>query len=479
MKVYVSKDEGEKAVLVAAITNTNILRRIASLKGKEPSFQPFGSSYANLVLSWAITHVHQYEKAPGRAIKTYFAEWAEKSQDEEVVSAIERLLTHLSEFSKQQEEVNVDHVLDMAGKLFNKVKIGRTLEAARNALDAGMLDRAEKALLEFSRVEVGLGSGVDVFTDESAMGFVSDEEREPLFKYPGALGLFFHKLLQRETFLAFRGREKIGKSYFLMDMAYRALLARKRTCFFSVGDMTENQVKERLYARAAEHPFDSRDGKWPYTIQIPKHIRTRKREDDEKEPPLPEVDFEERKYKKGLTTDNVKEACQRLMLDRVKSKKSYFKVSCHSNDSITILGIKDILESWANQGWVADVVVLDYADILAPLNTRADPRDQIDATWKKMRAISQELHCLFVTATQTDAAAYDKRIQDMRNFNGDKRQNAHPDAIIGINQTAAEKELKLYRLNFAVNRRMDWSYRQCCYVAGNLDLCDPCMTSSF
>jgi replicative DNA helicase len=98
------------------------------------------------------------------------------------------------------------------------------------------------------------------------------------------------------------------------------------------------------------------------------------------------------------------------------------------------------------------VVVVDYADNLVPAS-REDYRHRVNAVWQGLRKISQERRCLLLTATQTDAASYEKSEIRLGNFSEDKRKYGHVTAIGTIDQDADEREAGEVRLGWLLLRR--------------------------
>ena len=55
---------------------------------------------------------------------------------------------------------------------------------------------------------------------------------------------------------------------------------------------------------------------------------------------------------------------------------------------------------------IPDVIIVDYADILAPEDTRqSEKRHQVDETWKALRRLSQEWHALVIWVVLSVVAA--------------------------------------------------------------------------
>jgi len=133
--------------------------------------------------------------------------------------------------------------------------------------------------------------------------------------------------------------------------------------------------------------------------------------------------------------------------------------------------IESILDGWEKKrGFVPDVIVIDYADILAPEDSKKQIRDQTNETWASLRRLSQCRRCLVIAPTQADAASYDQHTQRMKNFSEDKRKLAHVTGMLGLNQTDSEKGAGLMRLNWIVLRETSFETRRCLYVAQCLSL---------
>ena len=465
MRVTSRTGSRERQVLTGMIVDRTILARIVpKWDGKL-----FASDWSNIVGKWCVDFFKKFGIAPGKEIEGIFEQWEETCKDKESVALVDGFISSLSkEYELAKENLNRDLILDYAGELFTKVRARRQAEEALELLDNGDVTKAVDLLQRPQKVDVGVGNYIDVFQDVEAIRKAFEQVNDPVITYPGPAGQFFGNALERDALVAFLAPEKRGKTFWLLDAAYRAMLQRKRVAFFEVGDMTEAQIMRRFMTRAAKRPLGAR------TIQYPKVLKSA-----EDKSGKPEILLEERHYDKPLDWKIAKEACDKVMQQDVKSKKSYFRLSVHPNNSITALGIKTIVDDWANDGFNPDVIVIDYADLLAPINGTAETRDQINATWKSLRALSQINHCLVLTATQANAASYSADIIDMSNFSEDKRKFAHVTGMIGINQTYEEKKNGIQRLNWIVRREEESYDKDCLYVAGCLALANTCIRSAF
>lgn len=451
---------GERAVVTALIVSRAVLGPV-SVKW-EPGLFP--SRAANLIAGWCVTHYKKYGTAPHKHITGYFDAWAATATDAETTAAIEQLLASLSdEYTRLKETTQPEYLIDVAARLFNRNKLSDLKALIDADLQRGDVDRAEDRVTKFRRVELGLGAGIDVLTEEEAMRSAFEQKGEPVLTYPGALGNFFGEALCRDQFVAFLAPEKRGKSFWLLDMAWRAAEQGRKVAYIEAGDNSQAQVLRRLAARAARRPVNAARYEYPLEIESPGHD------------PLPELRTEWREERQPLTPEEASRALRGMAGDA----PDRFKMTCHPNTTLSVSGIETILEAWERDGFHADLIVVDYADILAPLDGRADTREQINQTWKALRALSQKHHCLLVTATQSDADGYTAFTLSRENFSEDKRKNAHVTGIVGINQTAAEKKKGLYRLNWVHQRDLEFEEKTCVWCAGCLSVANPCVLSVF
>jgi len=465
MKISKRDSTDEKRVLTGLIVDSILLANVADRWNGEL----FNSKWSNLVASWCVDYYKQYATAPKKEIEGLFESWSQRRKDQETVDLVERFLHTLSgEYERLGKESNSKYLIDRAASYFNKVRISKLAEALQGDITDGDVVNAIKRLRKFDEVAMGEGAAIDILQDEQAVRDAFEKRSEVLVKYPGALEKFFGNSLERDGFISFMGPEKRGKTFWLMDLAWRAMTQRRRTAFFAVGDMSQDQMIRRFATRASRRPLDA------VKIRYPTGLIHDPSQD------MAEPTFKEKIYDTSLewafAWDKFKEVIKR----NIKSSDSYLKMSVHPNSSINVSGIRSILAGWERGGWIPDVVVIDYADILAPPSgTGDDTRNQINATWKGLRSLSQSMHCLVVTATQSDAQSYSADTVRRSHFSEDKRKLAHVTGMCGLSATEPEQELGLMRLNWIVLRESRFTESQCVHVAGCLDIANPALISTF
>jgi len=162
-------------------------------------------------------------------------------------------------------------------------------------------------------------------------------------------------------------------------------------------------------------------------------------------------------------------------------KKRNFRLSTHANNTLTVSKIRSILSVWEKtDGFIPDMVVVDYADLLVP-ERRMEFRHEQNEIWKNLRGLSEEKYCLLITATQTDAASYEQNKLRLKNFTEDKRKYGHVTAMYGLNQDkdSREKRLGILRLNEIVIREGDFAVGNEVVILQNLKRGRPFIGSFF
>ncbi len=443
-------------VLAGMVLNQTVCSRIAS-KWKTEGL--FASRWQNLVADWSIKHLVKYSEALGEeTVETRFQEWAAKAKSDATVKAMEKFLRQFDDkLCDKVKGMSSEYILDLAGDVFEKVRLRQLVDTIESDLDQDNVTRASGRLTSSLKTELGVGSLFRPGDDYEGWRAAFDADRsKSLITYPGELGEFIGDDFCRDGFVSFLGATGIGKSFFLLDAAFRGVRKHRRVAFFEVGDMSESQLLRRMGQRVLRRPKLTGFIDLPIRWDGEGELVTRKEE------------------RKAITPQESIKAWR-----KVQHKGDLFRLSCHPNSSINVEGIDSILQQWMREGWIPDVVVLDYADILAPPVGIRDLRDQIDFTWRHLRRMSQEWHCLVLTATQADAESYDRGLISRRNFSNDRRKNDHVTGMLGLNTTPEEKDLGVCRLNWLKRRDDAFSEKKVVKVAGCLAIGCPVWLSSY
>lgn len=461
MQVERRENTGPRQVLIGMVVSRAVLGPIAA-RWEEGLF---GSRWENLLAGWCVKHYRRYNKPPGKDIEEYFDRWAERNADRDVIEAMSSFLSGLSqEYAELKKRANPEYLLDVANRLFRRTKQDDLRNKLEATLERGDIEAGDELIAGYRRVEVGVGTGVSPLSDKEAIISAFEGQGETLVEYDGALKDFFKGMLVRDALVAFMGKEKVGKSFWLMDLVYRAVTQKHNVAYLEVGDMTQGQVLRRFASRVIGEPV-----KEDTTVRMPVTMEGGN---------PPEVQRSVTHYAIGMHPEDAHKALFKLGEEVGHDR---LRLSCHLNQSITVAGLEAVVEGWVrNDNWVPDVIVLDYADILAPpVGYQDNPIEAINQTWMGLRRMNQRYHCCLVTATQIKAAGYNARTLSRKDFGGNHLKLAHVTGMVGINRTDAEKRDELYRLNWVVGRDLDFPEDQCVWTASCLAVGQPAVLSLF
>jgi hypothetical protein len=233
METKTSDTSDAKRVLASMVVDTVVCSRIASQWTEDGLF---ASDDANMIARWCIQHLDKYGSAPNGQIRSIFDRWVAKAttQEKHAVS-VERTLFHLSDIHDRGEELTSEYVLDLARKYFSTVRMRRNYEVANDDLQQGNVDAAYQRMNNLGRVEMGTGALIKPSEDYVVWREAFDREEErSLISYPGKLDGFLGRAMVRDSLIAFMGPDKCGKSFLLMDAAFRAIRNGHRVAFFEV-----------------------------------------------------------------------------------------------------------------------------------------------------------------------------------------------------------------------------------------------------
>lgn len=430
MEVMQIEGVAERAAITALCLDPIVLAAFA------PTWEDgsFSSKWANIVARWAVTYYNQYRAAPGaEGVTALYADWA-AGADEATSDIVSRFLQTL----EPETGVASDYAINQIQKIITRVSTKRLADKIQGALSNGKVEEAAALVEEWRRPASATQLDyLSVFEHTEAVDAdLKAAEAQPLITYPGAFGQFINPLLTREALVAFLAPAKRGKSTILLDIAWRSAMQGRNTVFIATGDMSRGQILDRLRVKASKCPII------PGTFRIPTSLSY-----ENKEAKL--------LYKTRSSTVSARDADSSVFTKYASDDR--FRLISKSAGSVSAGDIAGLIERWADQGWVADVVVIDYADVLKGMGYSKETRDQINENWIAMSALRTDMRCLVVTATQADTEGMDAWCLSMRNFNGDRRKWDHVTAAIGINCTPSEKKQGVVRFNHLALREGDFA----------------------
>jgi len=446
-----------RQILSAMVQDPVVCSRIASHWDDRSGL--FQSRWANLIGWWCVKHLKKYGQPPNENIQVIFERWVETSTaDEETIQAVERFLVDLSETDVKG---NQDYILDLAENHFCKVVAEREYEEAGADLSQGLHREAIDRMRNLPSLSLKPDPYFEPVDDPGIwVDALENIRTRPLIDYPGDLGDFFGDMFSRRRLVSFMAPNKTGKTVWLVDAAYRAVRKRNRVLFVNLGDGTELDVIERLAKRATM--AGDFEGKCRNPVKIDEEYR---------------VTHEAVKMGKVDPVDayrSFRRAC--------RAGTDAFRLMAYANSSATVADIDALLARFSRESWKPDVVIVDYADILAHPAGVHDKNDVHEENWKQLTRLHHDWNCLVLTATQSNAISYSRSdtLLGRQHFTGRRTKLDQVDGMIGINVTEQERQKQMCRLNWVVRRRArDRHRKECVHVAGCYEIENPAVLSKW
>lgn len=444
----------ERRILIGMVCSTPYLNRIMPFWYENP----LQSRWSNIVADWVVEFYKEQQRAPVRSLNSYYERWERRASDEDTSRLMNRFLTSLSDEYDRVSEIDVDALVSETEQHFNSVKLTKLEESLRRLRQVGDVAGALEVQQEFRPVSFKAPTYIDVMRNREV---ALTSAVTVLIKPRGVLGEFFGNELAENRFVAFMGMVKGCKSMSLMELAWQAMMARKRVAYFQIGDIPQDDLIWRFRCRAAMRPLFARRVQVPVMLSVEQDYAT-------------QVSTEPKMHETDLTPEDGQAA-----LERLAGTREWLRLQWYPVYSVTIDDIRAQINQWDREGWAGQVIVIDYLENLASTDKKLNTLEDIDYRWAIAKQISETGKRLVLTAHQTNKEGFKAWVLTRSNFRGNLKILAHPTAFVGVNHTDEEKRMQVWRYNWVVKRGDDFSESKCAVVASCLDYCQMVRLSSW
>lgn len=483
----------ENNIVTAAIISSKYMEEIYNLYNP----QYLKNAFAKTVMRWVFDYFEKFGESPKHHIKNIFD--IEKGHlDDAELEIIQVFLDTLSRNYVEDQGVNDEYILDQSMQYFRKREVEIRVDNAQKLISVGKLDLAEDELFKMKKV-VRITSNWSNPFDTDKIHEVFDEKSKGIFRFPGAMGDLFGDL-ERGWFIAYMAPFKRGKTWALQEACVVAALSGLKTVFISL-EMQDKNINERIYKRitafGAEGTksqvlpvFDcvkNQFGMCEKDIRVNQHTLMEPGED-------PPEYVEDMRYRpcsvcRGMSKDsgfelatwyetmNKKEFTAKNVNKKLKSFKRFYgdniRIKCYPRFAASISDIKrdlDILEQ--TEGFIPDVIVIDYADILRPdgRGTSSEPRHGLDEIWKNLASMAMERHCILFSASQGNRGSIYKPNIDQADLAEWIGKLGHVDVFAALNQSGEEKKKGVMRIGLLAHRHAEFHEKDNATVLQSLSL---------
>ena len=396
----------EKDILVGLIVSDEFCKEISPII----DIKDLQVDYSRVIVSWIKPYFEEFGKAPKTDIlklyRSHISEISNESLQNNILTFIEKL------DEKYNGKRNDAYAIQEAIKYLKSRNLQNLSQDIEAYITSGDIDKAESLITRYRKVEKESGESVDLLNDADIVRESFTEEQDKLFSFNGAYGRLVGDI-HREDFVAFLASMKVGKTFTLIDCGIEALKNGLNVVMFSL-EMSRTNMIKRVWKSLSGQVTEDVEITVPEFVQEGEKYRVEEKTVHKKASSILEVEKKQKSLKRLFRGGNLK----------IFAEPAY---------SMTVEKLETKLDDLNHNGFIPDVIIIDYADIMLPSNSRLDYRNQLDDIWKRLRAMAQKRKCAVFTASQASRGAINKEATaDM--ISEDIRKLAHVTSMVSISK---------------------------------------------
>lgn len=493
-----SEVEREWIIIYHSIMSDEVLSFVYTKHIQEQIKRNYFNEYNRIIFKWVVEYYSAYKKSPGSNIQNIFNN-RKGELDTNQITIIESYLDKYAEEYFYNHKINFDFIKK---DVIPKFVISKEAEILQRQLQIGLDNDNPKQILEaingfkdFSEDESEDFNTIIPCNSKVVKKYYTQGMDKGLFSMPGQIGKLLGPIYKGSTY-AITGTEKSGKTFFMQEIAYQAVLFNRLKVLDISLEMTEEERQERIWCRIGNFTsdrFSAGEQLIPVfdclnnqlgTCQVKKRktnklslIKSIDQEVEFWERPTWKICSKCRNMKYGEDINirqipkenrfipaiwyrrkNIK-LMNRYRVERSIKLLKHFNFTNYRQKTFARFSASfdDIFNYYKNYTKKAkfkpDVVIIDYPDIMRPISGQLLDRFNIDYNWKSCAQFSQEENVALVIADQTNKAARNQRSIKAGDTSEDKRKDAHINLRITLNKTDEEESLGLQRVGTLFKRR--------------------------
>lgn len=161
-------------------------------------------------------------------------------------------------------------------------------------------------------------------------------------------------------------------------------------------------------------------------------------------------------FELGLHVHDVEEKVSAFM-----EKAAPFIIHEFPTGTMRVADLRRLLEHYKAQGTVFDLIIVDYADLMAPERVTDNIQENSKSVYVNLRGLAMQEGFALLTATQTNREGAKKAVATMTDVAEDLNKVRIADVLISINASDEDRSMKQARLHFAAcrNQRSGFTLR--------------------
>ena len=396
----------------------------------------FDIDYTRTVVSWVMDYYKKFRNSPKQDIISVYRSRCDEIQDDALK---ELVLNYIQELGKNEIAINnEDYLVDKCKDFIDYKAMEIYTEEIQSCLDTKNMDKARQIQSEYRKVSTVKRNEVDLMSlqDCEKIENALNEEEEVLFTLPGAMNDVFGKI-HRNDFISLLAPPKRGKSWLLQYIAIQAMKQRLNVILVSMEMTVEENIRRMWKTMFGAESGLVKDGLYESCKFV-------------------EDSSEQGKYRCELIDVKVNNKAQDVsaLQKRLRMNNNYtgtIKILAYPTNSVTVERICDDVKSYAEDGFVADVVLIDYVNITKKMPGKGDAREKLDEMWLYLRGFASQFHCALITAAQTNRMGASSSIVGSETIGENFKEIAHVTSMVSMERTKSMKNNHIMRLrNIAV-----------------------------
>ena len=358
-------------------------------------------------------YFERYKKAPGD--KTIIASLLrDASKDKTLPPELLRLAIGATHKLFETDVSDRDYVADQCATFARHQAVTKAVLDSVSLIEKR--DFATIATLVRKAVDTGVSTAGNAY-DYGAMREARTQERKD--REAGILAptgittgfkvlddCLYHKGWGRRELAVLMGGAKAGKSMGMISFGINAIAAGYRTLYVTL-EVASSIIAERIDANVAERAM----------FELGTHIH----EVDEK-------------------------------VAAFMAKAAPFIIHEFPTGTMRASDLRRLIEHYKAQGVTFDLVIVDYADLMAPERVTDNVQENSKSIYVNLRGLAMEEGFACLTATQTNREGAKKAVATATDVAEDFNKIRIADVVISINKTEEERALNQARLHFAASR---------------------------
>ena len=146
------------------------------------------------------------------------------------------------------------------------------------------------------------------------------------------------------------------------------------------------------------------------------------------------------------------EVCKDAIYETVCALSGSLLIKEYPTKTASTRTIRNHLDKVKQQGREVDLIIVDYGDLLNPLTTYKEKRDNLGSIYEDLRAIAQDYRCPIWTASQTNRTGLNAEVITMEAISEAFNKCFVADFIFSLSRTIEDKNTNTGRIFIAKNR---------------------------